>query len=432
MNVVLVFPNYTHLDELADWWYPSKNKRRGNPTLPPLGLLYLYASLSNDHEVTIIDNMVEKLSDKALRNKCLSHRPDVVGFGGTMLQWPQAACVARQIKKRSPKVITVYGGPNATARPEKHISYFDFVIRGMGEESFSQLLLAISSGLSLEGIDGLCWKDHIVSPCLSLDMDALPFPSRNHVKWSKYRRSAIALPHPTDSVISSRGCPYACRFCSSKHIWNRKWFPRSVDSVMNEIQWLRSHMGTKAVHFREDNFTVDKNRLKEFCERLSKMNLPWICQSRVGAIDRPTVQMMKDAGCKMISCGFESINDSTLSYVQKGQTSAQVRDAIEVFETVGMYYTGAFIIATPNEGEEEIQNTIRFAQKASRYPHSKLPSHANRFVGMPTSELYWEIQKQGLVAYDWQGGEMLFPRTIHLTSKEVDHVIEDCGSPSRP
>ena len=432
MKIVLVFPNYTHLDELSEWWYPSKSKRRGDPTLPPLGLLYLHAVLSKWHDVTILDNMVEKLSDKALMEKCLSYRPHVVGFGGTMLQWPQASHVESMLKKRSPKIITVYGGPNATARPEKHVKHFDFVLQGMAENTFPRLMNALLKGVGLDDIEGLCWIGHIVEPCLSVDLDAVPWPSRDAVLWKKYRRTAISLPSPTDSVITSRGCPYACRFCSSKHIWQRKWMVRCVKDVMEEIQWLRSEMGTRSIHFREDNFTVDKQRLRAFCGELSELGIPWICQSRVNAVDEPTVRMMKDAGCRMVSCGFESINDSTLTYIQKGQTAVQVRKAIDVFESVGMPYTGAFIIATPNEGKDEIQNTIRFAQEVSRYPHSKLPSYANRFFGMPVSELYWEVENKGLVEYDWQNGEMLFPRTESLSSKDVDRVIEDCGAPSRP
>jgi len=432
MNVLLVFPNYTCLDELSKWWFPSVNKRRGNPTLPPLGLLHVHSVVSQNHDVHIIDNMVEKLSDKSLAKMCLRFKPDVVGFGGTMLQWPQAKHVASVVKKTNPKIVTVYGGPNATARPEKHVFYFDYVFRGMAEETFPRFLKALSIGSSIKGIGGLCWKDHIVQPCLELDLDVIPMLNRKAMKWNRYRRSAISLPSPTDSVLSSRGCPYECRFCSSRHIWNRKWFPRSVFKVIEEVQWLLANMGTKSIHFREDNFTVNKKRLQQFCKELSGIGMPWICQSRVDAIDEPTIRMMKDAGCKMISCGFESINDSTLTYMQKGQTSAQVRKAIEVLETVGMRYTGVFMIATPNEGVEEITNTIRFAQDVSKYPHSRLPSHACRFVGMPVSELYWEIQTEGLVEYNWQDGELLFPGTKSLTSAEVDKVIEDCGSPSRP
>ncbi len=432
MKVVLVFPKYTNLNELSDWWYPPKSKKQGDPTLPPLGLLYLHSSLKDRHEVFVIDNMVEKLEDDVLIERCLEYKPKVVGFGGTMLQWPQASRVSLLLKKRDAGIVTIYGGPNATSRPEKHVEYFDFVFRGMAEETLSLFLHQLSTDKNLDGIEGLCWRGHLVSPCLSLDLDKFPFPSRKQLKWKFYRRSSILLPSPTDSVLSSRGCPYVCRFCSSKHIWNRNWFPRGVKNVMKEIEWLKNEMGTKSIHFREDNFTVNKQRLQDFCENLAKIGLPWICQSRVGAIDENTVQMMKDAGCRMISCGFESVNDGTLSYVRKGQTAAQVRRAIDVFEKVGMYYTGAFIVATPNENAEDIQNNIRFAKEASKYPYSKLPSYACRFVGMPVSELYWEVQEQGLVEYDWQNGEMLFPGTKYLSSKEVDKVIEDCGSPSRP
>ena len=134
MKVVLVFPHITKLDELSDWWYPPASKRKEKrKVVIPLGMLYLCSSIQANHEAVFIDNSVHRLSDDQLADWCLKHEPDVVGFGGTCLEWPQASSVAVQIKSRNPKILTVYGGPNATARTEKHVLYFDYVFRGMAE-----------------------------------------------------------------------------------------------------------------------------------------------------------------------------------------------------------------------------------------------------------------------------------------------------------
>jgi len=135
---------------------------------------------------------------------------------------------------------------------------------------------------------------------------------------------------------------------------------------------------------------------------------------------------MKESGCKYISCGFESINDSTLQYMRKGQTADQVIQTINTFENVGIAYTGAFMVATPNEGKEEIINTLKFVKKVSQFKHSRIiVNSAVRFLGIPVSEMYNEILRDGLVEFDWQDGELLFPRTYQMSSKEIDAILQD-------
>ena|GEM_PF-2364357 len=428
MNVVLVFPNKTRLDELTDWWYPPPAKRRENrKVVIPLGMLYLCSSIQAHHDTVFIDNSVHRLSDDELADWCLKHEPDVVGFGGTCLEWPQASSVAGRIKSLSPKVLTVYGGPNATARPEKHVRYFDYVFRGMAEKTFDRFLCCIEQKKPPYGISGLCSKEFpkIVPPTFLQNLDDLPLPDRTKVDLDQYKRKAPGCSFPADAVIASRGCPYNCRFCSSKYIWGQHYCVRSVESVIEEILHMKETYGSRTIYFREDNFTVNKKRLLQFCSALKELNVDWLCQSRVGGLDEDTVHIMKESGCKYISCGFESINDSTLQYMRKGQTADQVIQTINTFEKVGIAYTGAFMVATPNEGKDEILNTLKFVKKVSLFRHSKIPNTAVRFVGIPLSEMYNEILRDGLVEFDWQEGELLFPRTHQLNSKEVDAIIAD-------
>lgn len=428
MKVVLVFPHITKLDELSDWWYPTAAKRKEKrKVVIPLGMLYLCSSIQANHEAVFIDNSVHRLSDDQLADWCLKHEPDVVGFGGTCIEWPQASSVAEKIKSRSPKILTVYGGPNATARPEKHICYFDYVFRGMAEKTFNEFLCCIEQKKPVYGISGLCNKEFpkIVPPSFFQNLDELPFPDRTKVELNQYKRKAPGCSFPTDAVIASRGCPYNCRFCSSKYIWGQKYCVRSVESVIEEILYMKETYGTRTIYFREDNFTVNRKRLLQFCSALKDLNVDWLCQSRVGSLDEKTVRMMQESGCKYISCGFESINDSTLQYMRKGQTADQVIQTINTFEKVGIAYTGAFMVATPNEGKEEIINTLKFVKKVSQFKHSRIPNTALRFLGIPISEMYNEILRDGLVEFDWQDGELLFPRTYQLSSKEVDAILQD-------
>lgn len=427
MKVVLVLPDQTKLEELKGWWYPPPSKRNGKPSLPSLGMLYLCAAIKSGHDAVYIDNSVHKLSDALLAEAILKHTPDAVGFGGTMQEWPQAAGVAALLKSIDPNLVTVYGGPNATARPEKHIHYFDFVFRGMAELSFKEFLDRLEGRQPLGAIAGLCSKtfDAIASPAVVEELDTLPWPDREKINLSHYQREFPNLCAPTDVLMTSRGCPFDCRFCSSQYIWNRRFLKHSVERVIEEIRFMKEEYGTRSIHFREDNLTVDKNRLVDLCGKLANLDLEWTCQSRVNSLTEDTVKMMKDAGCRLISCGFESINDSTLQYLRKRQTARQILNVIEIFERVGIHYTGAYIVATPNEGKQEIENTIRFALKVAKLPHSRTPDAVTRFVGIPVSELYFQIVKDGLVEYDWQQGELLFPRTYQMSSAAIDDLIRE-------
>ena len=429
MKVVLVLPHKTKLDELSDWWYPTAAKRKEKrKVVITLGMLYLCSSIQANHEAVFIDNSVHRLSDDQLADWCLKHEPDVVGFGGTCLEWPQASSVAGKIKSRSPKILTVYGGPNATAHPEKHVCYFDYVFRGMAEKTFNEFLCCIEQKKPVYGISGLCSKEFpkIVPPSFFQNLDDLPLPDRTKVDLNQYKRKAPGCSFPVDAVIASRGCPYKCRFCSSKYIWGQKYCVRSVENVIEEILYMKETYGSRTIYFREDNFTVNRKRLLQFCSALKDLNVDWLCQSRVGSLDEKTVRIMKESGCKYISCGFESINDSTLQYMRKGQTADQVIQTINTFEKVGIAYTGAFMVATPNEGKEEIINTLKFVKKVSQFKHSRIIANtAMRFLGIPVSEMYNEILRDGLVEFDWQDGELLFPRTYQLSSKEVDAILQD-------
>lgn len=431
MKVVLVLPDQTHLDELTDWWYPPPGKRLRRRGIIPLGILYLCSYLQPHHDAVFIDNSVEGLTDDQLADWCLRQEPDVVGFGGTFQEWPQASAVAGKIKTAHPDILTVYGGPNATVRPEKHVHFFDFVFRGMAEKTLNEFVCRVELKKPLCGIDGLCSREfpEIAPPSILSDLDSLPWPDRTKVDLSQYQRSLSDCASPVDVVVGSRGCPFRCRFCSTQHIWGQKYLARSVARVMEEVRYMKETHGTRTIHFREDNFTVSRKRLLAFCEALGRSNIDWLCQSRVGSLDEEAVRIMKESGCKLVSCGFESINDSTLQVMRKGQTASQVMQTIDMFEKVGMPYTGGFMVATPNEGREEIVNTLRFVAKVSRLPYSRMPNSVARFVGMPVSEMYHEVIQNGLVEFNWRDGELVFPRTYHLSCEEVDALLKDFKQP---
>lgn len=411
MRVALVYPNQSRLEELSGWKYPNVFYRP-HPIIH-LGMSYLRAAIESEHEVFYLDNNLSKMPDEQLAAWCLLWHLDVVGFGGTLTEWPQAAAVARRLKG---KVLTIYGGPNATARPEKHVKHFDYVLRGYGEDPFLRW-----NREDRETIPGLCWDGHIVEPCLKGEFPGRPI--RQHLA-EYHRADAKVCPPPVDVVMSSRGCPYGCRFCSSTTIWGRTYYAHEPDDVADEIRYMVKTHGTRTVHFREDNFTANRDRLERMCAVLHSLDVKWICQSRLKALERETIRLMKQSGCVLVCCGFESANDSTLEYIRKGHTFADIQNVVQLLEEEGLHYSGGFMVGVLNEGEEEIRTTLEYTRWLSQQPHSFVPRGAGRFVGFPVSPMYYEMQREGLVEFDWQEGELLIPRTYKLTARQVEECME--------
>ena len=416
MKIVLCFPNqdYQSFIPMMRKHRFTNIKPRPNPMIS-LGMLYLVNAIKDICDVEYIDNNIHKLSTKSLTDYIKSRKPNIVGFGGTLTEWTQAKDVAAVLHKD--EIITIYGGPNATANPKKHVKYFDYVFRGWAENTLRQFIKGLSN------IPGLCWEDHIVSAALDINLNLLKYPARDVVDLNNYRREIQGLRAPVDIIVASRGCPFSCKFCSSKSIWNRVYKMRDVEDIIWEIKYMQEVFGTKTIHFREDNLIVNKNWLEKLCGELRKLKIDWLCQSRVNVLDEETVKMMKASGCKVICCGFESANDSSLQYIDKGFHFEDVINTINIFEKVGMAYSGGFMAGLLNEGEDEIKNTLEFTRKISQYPNSRIPRGAGRFVGWPMSETYQEIVDNDLIEFNWEDGEQLIPNTYKLSARQVEECI---------
>jgi radical SAM superfamily enzyme YgiQ (UPF0313 family) len=442
-KVILIYPNQVResfVELYQKHRFPNIGPRP-NPMVS-LGMLYIVAAIRDVCNVTYVDNNIQKLSTHDLTQYILKQKPDIVGFGGTLTEWPQASQVAASLKEQQPDICTIYGGPNASANPAKHVKYFDFVFRGWAEQSFRKFILDFADPNACpdaELIDGLCHHDIISPPALNINLDDVKYPARDCIDIGNYKRvqfpthptqccdgNGVCQP-PTDVVVASRGCPHACSFCSSKSIWQQRHKTRPAASVADEIRMMQRLYGTRTIHFRGDNTTANATYLESLCKELKTLHestgLTWICQSRINVLDRPTIRMMKNAGCRVICAGFESANDETLQYIDKGFRFKDVVHAIENLEREKMFYSGGFIVGAPNEGEKEIERTLLFTRNVSQLPYSFIPRGAGRLVGWPVSEMYNEMLAKDLVEFDWQDGECLIPRTYKLSAKQVEQTI---------
>lgn len=413
MNIVLVHAMDSSEPKRL---FTKKGAAVGGENIPNMGLLYIASNLDPTHQVFIIDNKLERLKDIALFNQIVCHSPDVVGFSGTIFEEEQSIRVSQMLQREG--ITTLYGGPNATLNPEKFKQDFNFIVMGEGEITVNELLATLAGDGNVSDVKGICYADNgtlrYTAPRPRIkDLDSLNFPNRDLIPLEKYSRKLLGeRVFPVDVVVSSRGCPYNCNFCSSSACWQRIYTVRSAENIGKEIAMLKRKYGTRGIFFREDNFTVNRRRVLELCEVLKKADVKWWCESRVDLVDKKMLKKMRDAGCSCIFFGIESGSEKTLRYFRKGFTIEQAKNAIKWCKDVGIESSASFMLGAPYEDENDIRKTISFAFEL-------WPDWINfsRFQAIPVSETYYDMKKEGLITVEWNGYGI--GKTKYVTEKKL-------------
>ncbi|MCI0656515.1 MAG: radical SAM protein [Acidobacteria bacterium] len=362
-------------------------------------------------------------------------RPRILGISLFTFNRGAVLKLARVARKIDPKIFIVAGGPHATHLAEsvlaRHLSV-DAVAIGEGEETMRDLARALDAGGDLRQIPGLAFREggRIVRtpprPALS-DLDRLPHPAAHYESFGVDRFAQFEF------LITSRGCPARCTFCSTPEFWGTRLRYRSVDHVLDELRFLQARFGHVTVSFRDDTFTVDKKRTIELCRRIlaSGLHLLWDCQSRVNAIDEERLLWMRRAGCQHIQFGVESGSRSILDKLNKGIQLEQVDQACALARKVGMDLSLYLITGVQGETEEDTQATLRLIRRVRPhdgivsplvvYPGTALYEKAKQLKGVDDS--VWERSRmEGLLVRD-------DPESI-LAYHRVDSLLKEVAASS--
>lgn len=370
------------------------------PPMMPLGIGFIAAFLEKKgYEVKIIDNFLYG-SNYAFeiflfkRNFLKSLRifqPNFVGIYADSVSFQKALELIRLIKDNS-KAKIVCGGPHASEIPESFPKEVDFIVQGEGEFAFLDILQNRIS-------------ERLVK-CSRLDeIESLPMPAWHLYDLRRYslkEKMYLSRP-PVFNMNTSRGCPFGCKFCSVPAVWGKEYRMFSASKIVNEIEFLVKEYKIKGIYFREDNFTVNKERVHEFCDLLLKksIKIDWACETRVDTIDIELMRKMKQAGCKGFYVGVESGSQRTLDNIGKGITVEQIIKFFDSCHKMDVRTKASFIFGTPQEEEkdrletETLINTIK-------------PDVVGRgvYVGIPKSEfynyllenkLYYHMDKNGFI-----------------------------------
>uniref|UniRef100_A0A6M3JB83 Putative radical SAM superfamily protein n=1 Tax=viral metagenome TaxID=1070528 RepID=A0A6M3JB83_9ZZZZ len=357
-----------------------------------------------DCDVSIVDAYKDDMSEKDFTLKLKELKPDIVGITVLFDQYgPSGHLAAELTKKVDKKIKVVMGGVYATTNVELVLTdkNIDAVVEGEGEYMLRYLV-----GLHRMGR----WNEQIhLKGSRIYDLDSIPLPAYNLIDFSKYSKSAerksVDSPRllPYARIMTSRGCPMGCSFCQVKIIAGQEFRPRSSESVLKEIRWLKETYGIKSLIFDDDNLLHDKKRAKEIFQGMIDRNLvmPWVSIGlAVFKLDKDMLDLMKASGCEYIAVAIESGTKRILKIINKPVNFDYARKMVSYAREIGIYVAANFIVGFPTETWDEIRQTLNFAEDIG-VDYAKI----FHLVPLPHTEI-WDMCGGSNNKFKWSKGNI--------------------------
>lgn len=420
-RILLIKPNYR-----SDGWDYY------NLDFPPINLTYIASYLSDlDVQVEILDTKVNDLNFKQIKKKIKKFNPDIVGISVFVSAALKASLsIAEIVKTIDPNCKVVFGGRHPTFEPDETLKsiHVDYVVRGEGELTFRDLILNGSP----ENIEGISYKvnDKIIhnqDRPLIKDFKRIRVPAR-HLTWNnKYKMLTVRL----ETVETSRGCPYSCKFCTTHIFNNNMWRPRPVDSIITELKMISHNRNITDIFFVDDNLTANTKRIEELCDKIVECknkkeinDFKFFAQLRVDSIVKSPqmVKKMARAGFWVVFIGIESVNEEALKDMRKGFSFNKVLSALKILHQNDIIVIGNLIIGVDlNSTEEDIKKEIQFMKTVD----VDIVSYVI-LTPFPGSETLKELEAEGLViSKDWSKYTVFDPviKTHQLSPKKLHELL---------
>lgn len=336
-------------------------------TLLPSGLCYLQASLREAGFASLLANF-SAWPEADIERQLRDVRPRLVAISQWTHNRHASLDLARLVRRICPGCLIVMGGGHATFQYAENLSEHspvDLVARGESERTLLELAGHLAAGTEWHQIHGIAYRRNgqiVVTPprALLTDLDQLPFAAL-HLAHSVGVDGGLQA----EFIVTARGCPSACTFCSSPGFWSRRVRFRSPENILEEILFIRDRYGLIYFSLRDDTFTADRSRAIAFCRLLieRKVHIIWNCQSRVTALDEELLVWMKRAGCECVQLGVESGSPRILSLLGKSITPHQVEQAATAVRKVGINLSVYLISDMPGETEEDVAASIALIRR---------------------------------------------------------------------
>jgi len=324
-------------------------------------------------------------------------RPEVIGVSHFTYNHASSVHLYRLARRACPRAVIVAGGAQATFLAEpllRRIPELDLVVRGEGEAAMAGVARARRDGGGWAELPGISWRD---GETVRHNPAGEPWPDLDAL-YGESRFEGLHHVPPAEQfgfLVTSRGCPARCRFCSSPPFWGcgRPRF-RSVDNVLAEIEFLRRRHGLRYFGIRDDTFTASRERVVDFCRRLvdGRVGILWNCQSRVNLVDSEMLLWMKRAGCEQIQFGVESASPRILARLGKAVRPEAIHRALQECRRVGIRTLAYFITGVPGETGADLELDEELFSRWRLQDAIVSP-----LCYYPGTELFTEAERQGRV-----------------------------------
>jgi len=387
---------------------------------PPMGVLSLAAATQDDHDVNIIDSRLFRLSPARIAEKVVSRKPDVVGISvnySTLIK--AGTIIATRVREAlGTEVPIIWGGNAATFNHGSLLQskVADMIVLHEGDRTFPALLRCIEQKHSAETLSGVAFRqgESLVRTDFTAyiqDLDSLPFPSYKHLASpERYLRG----------VVTSRGCSYACIYCSTRAMWG-KWRSRSAGNILAEVQQHVEDAAPPRIHFVDDNFPVDRIRVRDICEGMQAAGwtFVWGFSARLEMVDEELLRMCARAGCDRLYFGIESGSPRVLERLGRRYGPEDVMKIVDSCLEMGILPTCSFMLGIPYENDEDVQRTFDLMQ------HVNTPMvQIHVFTPLPGTPVYENPERFNVKLYlDGDTPDCIlqavFHETAHLSRERI-------------
>ncbi len=377
---------------------PAKSPFFTSEKRPPLGLGTLISIAREEgHRAFFIDNYLSP--SKFIEEGYLQENEiDIVAIHANTICFRDTMRMFNKIEDLRKKGLwqgkIIVGGPHTSVALETIPEFVDHVVQGEGEKALVEILQGRA-------------ESRIIKGERMTDLDSLPI-----LPWDIFTK----LPYdyqcrwidtkPVFTVNTSRGCPYNCTFCSVSSVWGKRYSFLSADKIISEIEYLVKNHGAKGIYFREDHFTLNLDRTREFCDKLIRknINISWACETRVDVLNEETIELMSKAGCRAFYLGIESGNQAVLDKFRKDITLEQIENISGWCDKHNIRVYWSLIVGTPHDNFKDYVTTKKLIKRLKPYNYA-----FNVYVGIPGSSLYKYVLENELYEYKDDVGLLYMP-----------------------
>jgi len=357
----------------------------------PIGPLIIAAVLQEEgYSVDFRDyqgkDIDRRFDPKTFKKFCQSDS-EILGISATCNSMPLVLGAIELIKKENPEKIIILGGPGPSDLVREILKGFsvDFIVIGEGEKTIIELMEAIKKRKDYSHIKGIAYKKDesvVINPPRQriIDISQIPHPAYNLIDLSEYDR--------VSTIITSRGCPFNCKFCSANSIWNRKMTYRDIEDIVSEVKYFSEY--SDVIAFADDTFVLDKKRAKEliYAIRAEGIDLPWACNAKITLMDKEWFSFMEKTNCIQAFYGIEAGSNQILEKIGKGHTVEQARKIVA--ETAGYVKNvrTSYIWGYPFETIDDFYDLVQMLYQDMQI--SNVYSQMSLLSPLPSSDLYKE------------------------------------------